>query len=101
MTRKVCALNERHSEDKLEINPEDAARLAIATDDRVKITSRRGVITARADVTDRNPPGIVYMNFHFAETPTNALTGADYDKQTRTPAYKVTAVKVEKVVSAP
>lgn len=96
MTRKVRALNERFGEEKLEINPADAARLGIAENDWVKISSRRGEVRARAKLTDINPPGLVYLNFHFAEVPTNALTGAAFDRQAGTPDYKVTAVKVEK-----
>jgi predicted molibdopterin-dependent oxidoreductase YjgC len=37
------------------------------------------------------------MNFHFAEVPTNALTGSAYDPITKTPDFKVTAVKVTRV----
>ncbi len=97
MTRKVKALNECFGEEKLDINPEDAAKLGIQDNDWVAITSRRGQVKARARLTDNNPPGLVYMNFHFAEVPTNALTGSAYDPVTRTPDYKVTAVRVEKI----
>jgi len=97
MTRKVGALNQRFGEEKLEINPADAIPLSIAEDDWVRVSSRRGEVRVRARLSDINPPGLVYLNFHFAEVPTNALTGAAYDPQTGTPDYKVTAVKVEKI----
>jgi len=80
----------------LEINPADAAQLEVKDDDLVRVSSRRGKVTARARLTDDNPPGLVYLNFHFVETPTNALTGAAFDHQTQTPDFKVTAVRVEK-----
>ena len=96
MTRKVSALNKHSGEGKLEINPADAARLDLVEGDWVKVSSRRGELRTRIIITDVNPPGLVYLNFHFTEVPTNALTGAAHDQRTGTPDYKVTAVKVEK-----
>ncbi len=96
MTRRVPALNECFNEERLEINPADASKLGIAEGDWTRVSSRRGEVRVRARITENNPPGIVYMTFHFAETPTNTLTGAAYDSQTCTPDYKVSAVKVEK-----
>jgi predicted molibdopterin-dependent oxidoreductase YjgC len=48
---------------------------------------------AEAWVTDRVPPGMVYANFHFPETPTNALTIAALDPVAKIPEYKVCAVR--------
>jgi predicted molibdopterin-dependent oxidoreductase YjgC len=50
---------------------------------------------AEAWVPDRVPPGMVYANFHFPETPTNALTIAALDPVAKIPEYKVCAVRVE------
>jgi predicted molibdopterin-dependent oxidoreductase YjgC len=96
MSRRVRALNECFSEERLEINPADAGKFGISEGDWVRVSSRRGNVKARALVIDNNPPGVVYLNFHFGETPTNTLTGAAFDRQTCTPDFKVTAVKVEK-----
>jgi len=97
MTRKVRALNECFGEEKLEINPADAVEFGITEDSWVKISSRRGEVRARAKITDINPPGLVYLDFHFAEVPANVLTGAAFDQRAGTPDYKVTAVRVEKI----
>ena len=97
MTRKVSALGKRLGENRLEINPADATCLGVAEGDPVKVISRRGEMHTRAKVTDATPPGLVFLNFHFAEAPTNILTGSAYDNKTGTPDYKVTAVKVEKI----
>ncbi len=98
MTRKVRAFNMRYSEEKLGINPADAARLSLAEGDWVRVSSRRGELRTRVILTDVNPPGLVYLNFHFAEVPANALTGAACDRRAGTPDFKVTAVKIEKIV---
>jgi predicted molibdopterin-dependent oxidoreductase YjgC len=97
LSRRSVGLNATVSEGEIEINEEDALGLAIATGDLVRVTSRRGEVTGKARLTDRLPPGMVFMNFHFAETPTNALTGDAVDPVAKIPEYKVSAVRVERV----
>jgi len=97
MSRKVAGLNRFKGEEEVEINPQDAVRLGINDGDRVKIISRRGEVTARVKVTDVSPPGVVFMTFHFSESPTNILTNTALDPVSRIPELKVCAVKIEKV----
>jgi formate dehydrogenase alpha subunit len=85
------------SEEYAEVNPDDAARLGVETGSRVRVASRRGEVVARVRVTDRVPPGIVWMSFHYRETPTNMLTSPALDPVSKTGEYKVCAVKIEKV----
>jgi len=85
------------SEEYAEINPEDAARFELHNGETAKVISRRGEVTTKFKVTDRVPPGIVWMSFHYEKTPTNALTSAALDPVTKTGEYKVCAVKVEKI----
>jgi anaerobic selenocysteine-containing dehydrogenase len=80
----------------VEINPEDAFHKELEDGNRVRITSRRGAIEAEAWVTDRVPPGMVFANFHFPESPANALTLAALDPVAKIPEYKVCAVRLEK-----
>jgi len=95
MTRKVAGLEALSSREELKINPKDASIFGILDDTTVRITSRRGKITARAKLTDICPPGLVSMTFHFAESPTNVLTSPALDSVAKTPETKVCAVKVE------
>ncbi len=88
------------SEEYAEVNPEDAARLGVVTGDKVKVTSRRGEVTTKVNVTDRVPPGMIWMSFHYGSTPTNVLTSDALDPVTKTGEYKVCAVKVEKLPEA-
>jgi formate dehydrogenase alpha subunit len=97
MTRRVKGLNAFMSEEKLQLHPADAQKLAIGDGDMVSIASRRGQVTARARVTDVTPQGSVFMTFHFRETPTNRLTNPAIDPVAKTPEYKVCAVRVEKL----
>ncbi|MBI4333490.1 MAG: formate dehydrogenase subunit alpha [Chloroflexi bacterium] len=97
MTRRVEGLVELRGEELVEMNPADAERLGVAGGDRVKVTSRRGEVEAKARVTEASPPGVISMTFHFGESPTNVLTGANLDPVSKIPELKVTAVRVEKV----
>jgi predicted molibdopterin-dependent oxidoreductase YjgC len=63
----------------------------------VRVSSRRGSIVAKAWITDRVPPGMVYANFHFPEASANELTIAALDPVSKIPEYKVCAVKLEVV----
>ena len=97
MTRRSKGLMEIYGESLIEVNPEDAEKLGINGNRRVRVTSRRGSIEAEAWVTDRVPPGMVFANFHFPETPTNELTIAALDPVAKIPEYKICAVKLELV----
>jgi formate dehydrogenase alpha subunit len=95
MTRKSPGLDTLCPEATLEINPADALRLGLAEADYAKVSSRRGSILARAEVTETTPVGTVYTTFHFREAAANLLTTAAYDPVTKTSEYKVCAVRVE------
>ncbi len=81
--------------DAVLIHPEDASRLAIRDGDRVRVTSRRGEVLARARVSESVQPGLVFMTFHFAHANANVLTHRTLEPTAKTPAFKVSAVRVE------
>jgi formate dehydrogenase major subunit/formate dehydrogenase alpha subunit len=95
MTRRSQGIMQVYNEALVEVNPDDALKLGLNGRDRVRITSRRGSIEAKAWVTERVPPGMVYANFHFPEASANELTHASLDPVAKIPEYKITAVKVE------
>jgi len=96
-THPYCAALTGHRPDeRIMINPDDAAPLGIKEGDQVSVLSRRGAVISRAWVTDIVPPGVVWMSFHYASCPTNRLTNDAADKVTSTYEYKVCAVKVVK-----
>jgi len=80
-----------------EVNPADAEKLGISTGDKIKVTSRRGEVETAVKVTDRVLPGVIWMSFHYSETPTNAITSHHLDPITGTGEYKVCAVKLAKL----
>ena len=94
MTRRSPTLTEQGNEPFVEIHPDDAAQRAVTSGDRVCVRSRRGQIELAVRVTETVPPGVVFIPFHFAEAPANALTHAALDPTAKIPEYKVCAVQV-------
>jgi formate dehydrogenase alpha subunit len=96
MTRRVEGLNMLRPGGEVEISPADASKLGINDGEMVRVISRRGRVTAKAKVTEASPEGVVFMTFHFAESPANRLTNPVIDPVAKIPEYKVCAVRVEK-----
>jgi len=97
MTRRSPTLTAQINEPFVEIHPDDSAQLGISSADRVRVRSRRGEVELAAHVTERVPPGVVFIPFHFAEAPANALTHAALDPTAKIPEYKVCAVRVTRL----
>ena len=83
-----------HAEDRLEIHPHDAEQRGIRDGDWVRLASRAGETTLRAEITDRVAPGVVYTTFHHPDTQANVITTDYSDWATNCPEYKVTAVQI-------
>lgn len=95
MTRRAKGPSERCPESLVEINPADAEKLGISDGQDVTVASRRGEVTARAQLTEKSAPGTIFMNFHFADAPVNLLTNPVLDPTGKIPEYKVCAVKLK------
>jgi formate dehydrogenase major subunit len=89
--------NRWHSEDRLELHPQDAEDRGIVDGDWVGIESRAGQTVLRATVSERMQPGVVYTTFHFPFSGANVITTDNSDWATNCPEYKVTAVQVTRV----
>ncbi len=81
----------------IEISPEDATQLQVTPTSMIKVTSRRGSIEGKVKITERVPKQAIFIPFHFSEAPANALTASQIDPVSETPAYKINAVKIEKI----
>lgn len=96
MTRRSGPLAWREPGGFVEVHPQDAARFALADGQAVVVKSRRGSVHASARISERVPPGTVFMAFHWRESPANMLT-QDFalDPVAKIPEYKVCAVRLE------
>lgn len=97
MTHRIEGLERLAPEERVEINPQDAAQLKIGEGDWIEVSSRRGRVGAHAYVTSRVDRGVIFMTFHFAEALGNVLTNPALDPIAKIPELKVCAVQVEKV----
>jgi len=95
MTRRARNLVAMYPEGLVEINPQDAQQAGISDGQLMRVASRRGEIVAKAEVTDRVEPGLIFATFHFPESAANFLTNPALDPQAKIPEFKVCAVRVE------
>ena len=79
----------------VEIHPEDAASMGTCDGELLRLTTRRGSVTAIARVTPGIRKGTVFMAFHYELSPANALTQNVTDPVCGIPEFKHCAVKVE------
>jgi formate dehydrogenase alpha subunit len=101
MTRISEHLDAEQKTGYVDINPEDAEKLAVKNGDILVLSSRRGDIEAPANLTDSVVPGTVFLPIHFGEIPTNVLTSAEaVDPLAKIPEFKVSAVRIEKAFSS-
>lgn len=96
-TQNSEALGTYSPEELAEINPQDACRLGIKEGEWVKVASRRGALETKITITDRVPEGMVFMTFHYMDTPTNVLTNGASDKVSKTYEYKACGVQISKI----
>jgi len=97
MSRRAPGLVEKAPECRVEMAAADAARYGIADGQQVRVRTRRGKITAKAQISDKAVPGTIFLPFHYAEASANKLTNAALDPVSKIPEYKVCAVQIEKV----
>ncbi len=84
--------------DTLDISPQDAESLDLIDGQTVRVTSRYGEAVMPARISTAMLPGEVFATFHTPSILLNHVTSPHRDRYVHAPEYKVTAVRVEKVV---
>ncbi|HID81356.1 MAG TPA: nitrate reductase [Chromatiales bacterium] len=79
-----------------EINPDAAKELGIMAGDYVRLVSRRSDAILMAQLTQRVPKNMIFVPFHFYDC-ANRLTLGLLDPHSRQPAYKQSAVRIERI----
>jgi len=97
MTMREAGITDKQVDPFVELSAEDASALGVTEGDWLRLVSRRGDLQARARISDRVFPGLVWMALHFAEAKVNRLTHDVGDPLIGTPEYKVSAVRLEPV----
>jgi predicted molibdopterin-dependent oxidoreductase YjgC len=82
----------------LDLSPEDCERLGVTDGEEVRVSSRRGSVTAPVRIDDSLRPGLAFMTLHFPdEVETNILTIEATDPKSGTAEFKAAAIRVEKI----
>jgi formate dehydrogenase major subunit len=81
----------------VQINAADAQKYGIEDEALLWISSRRGKVITRANITDRANKGVVYMTYQWWIGCCNELTIEHVDPISKTPEYKYSAVKIEAI----
>ncbi|MET9420180.1 MULTISPECIES: molybdopterin-dependent oxidoreductase [unclassified Streptomyces] len=85
----------------IELCPEDAEAYGVRVGEEVRVTSRRGSVTAPVWVDPGLRPGLAFMTMHFPdEVDTNSLTIEANCPIAGTAEFKASAVRIEKLVPA-
>lgn len=79
----------------LQMNPVDAARCALGTGDRVRLSNSRGEFTTTVKVFDRVPEGLAWLPDHFAQEALQ-LFDCVIDPNTKVPSCRTASVSVMK-----
>ncbi|WP_338601845.1 formate dehydrogenase subunit alpha [Sulfolobus tengchongensis] len=79
----------------LYINPIDAESLSIEEGEMVKVISKCGMAIFRARISNEVKPGHVFAYMH--DPYVNNVVCDDFDEISKTPRYKATVVKIEKL----
>jgi formate dehydrogenase major subunit len=87
--------------ERIEICPEDGARLGVTDGERVRIVSRRGSVEAPVYFAEGLRPGLSFMTLHFPdEVETNILTIDAVDPKSGTAEFKAAAIRIEKIAAS-
>jgi formate dehydrogenase major subunit len=84
--------------DFLEVSLGDAEHLQLHKGDRVMVKSRYGSASLPIRITRRVKPGELFATFHDAAVFLNRVTSPRRDRYVKSPEYKVTAVRIEKIL---
>jgi len=89
------SVGEHLSANALEISAQDAMKLGLRDNDKVKVTSRRGAVEVPVRIGGRFPKGVVYAPLHFAGAGLTRLLGTAGDSKAGIPPYKSCAVRMQ------
>jgi formate dehydrogenase major subunit len=94
MTRRASVLDAIEPDPVVSMHPLDMYELGVTQGDPIRVTSRRGEVSAYARGDDGMQRGEVYLPFAFHEAAANLLTNEAIDPFGKIPEFKYCAVRV-------
>ncbi len=96
-TRRIASLMQSAAEAFVQIHPSMARTYGISEGGHVRLTTRRGSVSVRAQLNAGLRMDTLFMPFHFpGNGRANLLTNPALDPVSRMPEFKVCAVRLEK-----
>ena len=95
MTGRVPGIHEETPDNFLEISPALAGERNLTTGQWVAVESATGQFRTQVLVTDRVQGNQIYVPLNCTGTAVNLLTSSNVDRDTNTPAFKETPVRVK------
>ncbi|MBK6723887.1 MAG: formate dehydrogenase subunit alpha [Acidobacteria bacterium] len=86
--------------DLLQMSKADSQRLSIADGEKVRLLSNYGEAVLPVEITNKVKTGELFASFHDPAVFLNYATGPTRDRFTQAPEFKVTAVRIEKLVES-
>ena len=84
----------------VDLNPADAARYGIAQGDSVELSTPKGAIQVKANVTELARAGVAHMYHDYPEADVNSLLPGDYlDPISGFPGFKASLCAVKKITA--
>lgn len=97
MTRRSTVLDQIEPEAVAVLSPALLEKMSISGGDKVRVSTRRGVIELKARADTAVPEGMVFIPFCYAEAAANTLTNPALDPFGKIPEFKYCAARVEAV----
>ncbi|MDE0716262.1 MAG: molybdopterin-dependent oxidoreductase, partial [Gammaproteobacteria bacterium] len=97
MTRRARVLDQIEPEAVAALSPALLEEMSIRGGDRVRVSTRRGVIELKVRADSSVPEGMVFIPFCYAEAAANTLTNPALDPFGKIPEFKYCAARVEAV----
>lgn len=95
-TGKIGNQNKFSPTPYMEMNPDAAKELGIKHGEYARVVSRRGDAVVMVQTTQRVPPNMVFVPFHFHDC-VNRISLGLLDPHSRQPAFKQCAARIEPV----
>jgi len=96
-TRRIASLLQSATEAFVQIHPSMARTYGVSEGSYVRLTTRRGTVSVRAQLNAGLRMDTLFMPFHFpGNGRANLLTNPALDPVSRMPEFKVCAVRLEK-----
>ena len=97
ITRRASILDALEPEPVASLNPADLRAMGVAPGDKVRVSTRRGVIETAVRSDGAVPEGALFIPFCYTEAPANLLTNPALDPIGKIPEFKFCAAKVERL----